>query len=107
MSEKNPNWYELPKSRWEEKTNQGERTWWDSQRKKLYRAENAFRNNDRVTFQQFASLVEAQKYADKFLTSAWVVQRWGEQAPVKVKCTSVGDAWYRRRTHEISIKYFK
>lgn len=84
MSEKNPLWYELPAVRWQERNADGHRTWTDSQKQKLYNAENRFRRAWRNKYKEFRSLDEAQRYADKFLKSAWCVRRWGEQDDVTI-----------------------
>lgn len=78
MSIKNPHWYELPKERWRE------RTWTDSQKQKLYDAENCFKRLFAGRYKEFDTLKEVQRYVDKFLKSAWVTRRWGEQESVTV-----------------------
>jgi len=100
MSEKHPLWYELPKEQWQERTNTGERTWTDSQKQKLYNAEDGLRfwlkcggkpsytNSADSKLRKFETLAEAQKYADKFLKSAWVTRRFGEQKPITVFMTT-------------------
>jgi putative metallohydrolase (TIGR04338 family) len=84
MSIKNPNWYELPKARWEERANDGERTWRDSQKAKLYDAENAFRRCNKDINREFDSIAEIERYANKWLRSAWVVRRWGKQPHITI-----------------------
>lgn len=84
MSIKNPNWYELPKARWEERANTGERTWRDSQKQKLYDAENTFRRRNKDINKEFDSIAEIERYANKWLSSAWVVRRWGKQSHIKI-----------------------
>jgi len=86
MAEDKPKWYELPHKRWVEKDSKGWQVWTDSQRQKLYDAENRLRNRIKKTglYVEFGSLAEAQEYADKFLSSAWVVQRFGKQEPITV-----------------------
>ena len=104
MSIKNPNWYELPKTRWEERTNTGERAWRDSQRQKLYDAESYFRNTLwEDQYKEFASLKEAQAYADKFLKSAWVERRWGKQEKITIGMTSSGDAYAQKYRKKIML----
>lgn len=99
MSIKNPNWYELPKKRWEERTNTGERTWRDSQKQKLCDAESCFRNH--TEGRKFNSLAEAQAYADKFLKSAWVERRWGKQDKITIEEIPSGDASARKCAKKI------
>lgn len=85
MSIKHPNWYELPRERWKERTNAGERTWTDSQKQKLYDAENRLKCGWRIPYKKFDTIKEVQCYVDKFLESAWVTRRWGPQEPIEVQ----------------------
>lgn len=104
MSIKNPNWYELPKKRWESLTNAGERTWRDSQRQKLYDAESFFRNHSwDGKYEEWETLAEAQAYADKFLKSAWVERRWGKQEAITVELINGGDAYVRKWKKKIVL----
>ncbi len=88
MSIKNPLWYELPRKRWVEMAQDGYRMWTDSQMQKLYDAENALkrwmRRHSDKKFVEFDTIEQAQEYANKFLTSAWVVKRFGKQEPITV-----------------------
>jgi len=103
MSIKNPNWYELPKTRWEERTNTGERAWRDSQKQKLYDAENAFRWRNKDINKEFDSIAEIERYANKWLRSAWVVRRWGKQPHVKIVEISGDSAHSHRGKHQIEL----
>jgi len=93
MSKKNPLWYELPSERWAEKTNEGQQTWVDAQRSKLYRAESAFRaagSGAGYNYQEFGTIEAAQKYANSFLKSAWVKKRFPKKStePVTVQASA-------------------
>lgn len=103
MSAKYPEWYELPKERWQETALRQEkqwspefhnytytgrivkkRTWRDSQRQKLYNAENhtkfmfpqAEGGSEIVTY---TSINEIRDYVFKVMKSRWVVNRFGQQ----------------------------
>lgn len=84
MSIKNPNWYELPKARWEERTNTGERAWRDSQKQKLYDAEGRFKRLYSEHNKEFNSIAEIEQYVNKWLRSAWVIRRWGKHPHIKI-----------------------
>jgi len=78
MSAKNPEWYELPKKSWIELNSEG--TWdsfRDSQRQKLYDAEDRFRNRFREQNPKFSSIEEISQYVNKLAKSAWAIKRWG------------------------------
>ena len=61
-------WYELPKERWWHHSHGKEGT--DFQRQKCYNAENSVKK-DLQNNQQFASIKDAQKFADKIVTYQW------------------------------------
>jgi len=103
MSTKNPLWYELPRARWIERTNDWTQTWTDTQKSKMYAAENRFRHQ--VRCQQFGSVEAAQTYADKFLKSTWVVKRFkvDHSRPVVVNSIPRGDAHWSILHSEITL----
>lgn len=103
MSAKYPEWYELPKERWQEISRRpkqewdpdwrewrptGEmmtvRSWRDSQRQKLYNAEGRAKfyfpraegGSEVVTY---GSVDEIRAYVFKVMRSRWLVRRFGEQ----------------------------
>jgi len=75
MSQEYIPWYELPAKRW--KNNPDQLFENDSQRQKLYDAENFARHQlDKGAF-EFSSIEEVQKFTDKLTSSAWFKRRWG------------------------------
>ncbi len=107
MSAKYPEWYELPKERWQETSIQSvqewnyhsgwmatgetrrERSWRDSQRQKLYDAENmAIVRYSRDKIKTFSSLNAIDKYVRALLESKWIVRRFGKQPLPKIVSTS-------------------
>lgn len=81
MSEKYPDWYELPKERWKDHLNYGYR---DSQRQKLYDAESCTRHEIKESNIKFSSIEEIQKFTDKLVSSAWIKKRFKNVIAIKV-----------------------
>ena len=74
MSTKNPEWYELPKKQWIKLREDGYTSYRDSQKQKLYDAENSFKSccfNGENT--KFFSIEEISQYVNKLVKSAWVI----------------------------------
>jgi putative metallohydrolase (TIGR04338 family) len=107
MSEKYPQWYELPFDRWEDKITKDVYVWdsneqkmrrkqmktltiKDTQRSKLYAAETAARNsyitNTGNSIRIFNSPEEIEEYISILLESAWAIKRWGHRPTPKLSC---------------------
>lgn len=70
-------WYELPAERWQERDSKGNRIWRDSQKQKLYDAEQILRTHFTDVNTQFESIEEIKQYVNKLLKSAWLKRRIG------------------------------
>lgn len=95
MSEKYPEWFELPAKRWK---NNPESYWErDSQRQKLYDAESyaGYKMNKQNLNPKFTSIEEIQKFTDKLISSAWFKRRWGEHS-IEIVQQNRGRAAYAR-----------
>jgi putative metallohydrolase (TIGR04338 family) len=94
MSEKNPQWYELPRERWQ--ADPRRKSYRDSQKQKLYDAESVakFHLNDIRT--KFSSIEEIQKFVNELLSSAWIKKRFGDnKCEVRAARKNQHDAYAR------------
>lgn len=77
MSEKNPQWYELPIKRWQ--ADENHKSYRDSQKQKLYNAESCARFEIGDADDAFKSIEEIQKYVTKLTSSAWIKKRFKDE----------------------------
>ncbi len=83
MSQKYPEWYELPAERWRNSPNSFcER---DSQRQKLYDAQFFARCSCNSLCEDFSSLRKIQEFVDSLIVSIWFRKRFGYQPLIIVK----------------------
>jgi putative metallohydrolase (TIGR04338 family) len=130
MSTKYPDWYELPKERWQEHQivewgkwdeeaeetvmiRQKHRFWRDSQRQKVYDAENGAkyyygrgRKESSISGNQirdFDSLDEIRQYVEKVLRSTWIVKRFGHLKMPTIVMTSDRSAYCRKADQTLNF----
>lgn len=94
MSQKYPEWYELPRERW--RINPDIPWERDSQRQKVYNAEDytKYRINSELksNLYIFSSIEEVQRFVDKLTASAWIRKRYGLH---KIVVKNTGGTWAR------------
>ena len=107
MSKANPEWFELSKERWTEKSEDGWVQFRDSQKQKVYDSEWCLRNflsNHNIKVKEFESLEEISKYVNKIAQSAWAKRRWGRQNLIKVvECKRKNESYARKCTNTIAM----
>ena len=86
-------WYELPAVRWQERDSDGIHFWTDSQKQKVYDAENYLRRFLGEDNSRFNSIAEIDQYVTKLLKSAWAIRRWGRPDKVTIVKKSGRNAW--------------
>jgi len=107
----NLQWYELPAKRWQERDGEGCRIWRDSQRQKMYNAENCLKRHCRDEGEhgrvdenaEFESIKEIEHYVNKLLKSAWFIRRWGKKEnPIIVEIQG-HTAWGNRMRNKMAL----
>jgi len=82
MSLENPQkslaWYKLPAKRWTEIGSDGCITRRDSQRQKVYSAEDNLKRLYQEVNIEFSSIEEISQYVNKLVRSTWAIRRWGK-----------------------------
>lgn len=66
-------WYKLPAKRWQEHNGEGDHSWRDSQKQKLYDAEQILRYHFKEINTEFKSIKEIEYYVGQLLKSAWII----------------------------------
>lgn len=96
MSQKYPEWYELPAKRW--RNNPDKLFENDSQRQKLYDAEHyvtqvieKLEAKSAYPF-EFNSIEEVQKFVNKLTSSVWFRKRWGNH---QIRVYNTSGTWAR------------